>query len=90
MENFDLIKQLLSSGRANEAIASLKAVIADNPADDQAHYMLGNAYCRLSDWRNATASYQRAIELNPDSPAVEADKKIQEILNFYCHDLFNP
>ena len=55
MENTEHVKQLMSSGKVNDAINLLKAAITDNPTDDRALYMLGNAYCRLSDWRNASA-----------------------------------
>lgn len=90
MYKTDKIKNLLREGRVAEAIDTLKNAIASQPTDDHAHYLLGNAYCRLSDWRNAIASYHEAIVLNPQSPAVEAEKKVKEILNFYCHDLYNP
>ena len=82
MENTEHVKQLMSSGKVNDAINLLKAAITDNPTDDRALYMLGNAYCRLSDWRNASACYHQAIELNPDSPAVEADKKNTRNIKF--------
>ena len=90
MQDFDEIKELMNTGRVAEAIVRLKEIIGATPTDDQAHYLLGNAYCRLTDWRNAIASYGEARELNPHSPAVEAEEKVKEILNFYCHDLYNP
>ena len=88
--NIDNIRRLLDSDRVADAIAELEAHLSAYSVDDEAYYLLGNAYCRLSDWKHAIESYKAAIALNPESPAVEADKKIQEILNFYCHDLFNP
>ena len=33
-------------------------------------------------------NYQYAIELNPDSPAVQARKMAIDILNFYHKDMF--
>ena len=90
MSEIEKIQRLLDADCVAEAIEALKKRVAADAGDDEAFYMLGNAYSRMSDWKHAIESYKAAIALNPDSPAVEADKKIQEILNFYCHDLFNP
>ena len=40
-------------------------------------------------WKQALDNYQYAIELNPDSPAVQARKMAIDILNFYHKDMFN-
>ena len=90
MADYEDIQRLLDESRVREAIAALGNRVAGDPADDRALYMLGNAYCRMGDWKLALQSYCSAMELNPDSPAAEAYKKVQEILNFYCHDLYNP
>lgn len=81
---------MLDEDRIDEAIYVLKLHLRENEDDDEAHYLLGNAYCRKNDWKHAIESYCSAIDLNPESPAVEANEKVQEILNFYCHDLYNP
>ena len=39
--------------------------------------------------KQALDNYQYAIELNPDSPAVQARKMAIDILNFYHKDMFN-
>lgn len=90
MRELDDIQQMLDTGHVEEAIELLKRRIAANPADDRALYTLGNAYCRLNDWKHALGSYCLALEINPSSPAGQAYEKVQEILNFYCHDLYNP
>lgn len=81
---------MLAQSRVEDAVSSLKELIASNQDDDQAHYLLGNAYARLGDWGKALTSYCRAMEINPDSPAAEAYRQAQQILDFYCHDLYNP
>lgn len=81
---------MLDKGHIDDAIMALEAFILENKDSAQAYYMLGNAYCRRNDWKHAIENYCSAIELNPDSPAVEAYNKVQEILSFYCHDLYNP
>ncbi len=32
----------------------------------------------------------RSIALNPESPAVEAKKMLEDIYAFYCKDMYNP
>lgn len=90
MSEIDYVRLMLDTDRVDEAIEILQAHLQENQEDDEAHYLLGNAYCRMNDWKHAMGSYCNAIAINPGSPAVEAYKKVQEILNFYCHDLYNP
>ena len=53
-------------------------------------YKLGNEYRRRGDWKHAIDNYLEAIALDPQSPAVEAKQMIDDILNFYCKDIYNP
>ena len=54
------------------------------------YYKLGNEYRRRGDWKHAIDNYLEAIELDPQSPAVEAKQMIDDILIFYCKDIYNP
>lgn len=88
------IKQLLDESKSQEAIDAANALLsttglADN---DRAKAMLlrGNAYRQLGDWRMAINSYLGAKKLQPDGPAAMALDNIQQILNFYHKDLYNP
>ncbi len=53
-------------------------------------YKKGNEYRRQSDWQHAIDCYMEAIELDPESPAVEAKQMLEDILNFYNKDAYNP
>ena len=35
-------------------------------------------------------AYIQAIELDPESPAVEAKRMLDDIMAFYCKDMYNP
>lgn len=53
-------------------------------------YEQGNRYRKEGNWQEAINSYIKAIELDPDSPAVEAKKMLDDILAYYCKDIYNP
>lgn len=53
-------------------------------------YERGNAFRKQGNWQEAINCYIEAIELNPDSPAVEAKAMLDDILNFYNKDAYNP
>lgn len=53
-------------------------------------YQRGNDYRRRGDWQHALCCYMEAIELDAESPAVEAKKMLEDILNFYNKDAYNP
>ncbi len=54
------------------------------------YYKRGNEYRRKGDWKHALDNYLEAIALNPESPAVEAKRMIDDILAYYCKDMYNP
>lgn len=54
------------------------------------YYKLGNEYRRKGDWKHAIDNYLEAIALDPDSPAVEAKKMLDDMFAFYCKDMYNP
>ncbi len=54
------------------------------------YYELGNRYRREGNWQQALNNYMEAIDLDPDSPAVEAKQMLEDILNYYHKDYYNP
>jgi tetratricopeptide (TPR) repeat protein len=56
----------------------------------QEHYERGNAYRKQGLWHEAINCYIEAARLDPDSPAVEAKRMLDDIMNFYCKDMYNP
>lgn len=53
-------------------------------------YIEGNRRRKEGNWQEAINNYIEAIRLDPESPAVEAKKMLDDILNYYCKDIYNP
>ena len=54
------------------------------------YYKIGNEFRRKGNMQMAINNYLKAIELDPESPAVEAKRIMDRILNYYCKDMYNP
>lgn len=54
------------------------------------YYQQGNAFRKQGDWQRALNCYIEAISLDPNSPAVHAKKMLDDILDFYNKDSYNP
>ena len=54
------------------------------------YYQKGNAWRKQGDFKRALDSYMEAIALDPESPAVAAKEMLDDIMNFYCKDYYNP
>ncbi len=91
IEDINRAKALLEVDKVQEAIALLDTLIAEegDTLKDEAFYVRGNAFRRGNHWKEAINSYTRAIELNPDSPALAMRDSCIEILNFFNKDMFN-
>ena len=59
-------------------------------ASAEEYYRRGNEYRREGNFAEAINCYIRAAELDPDSPAVEAKRMLDDIMAFYCKDMYNP
>lgn len=53
-------------------------------------YKRGNEFRKQGNWQEALNNYMEAIALDPDSPACEAKKILEDILNYYNKDMYNP
>ena len=53
-------------------------------------YEQGNALRKQGQFGEAINCYIQAIELDPDSPAVEAKRMLDDILAYYNKDNYNP
>ncbi len=54
------------------------------------YYRLGNEARKRGQWHEAINYYIQAAEIDPDSPAVEAKRMLDDIMAFYCRDMYNP
>ena len=62
----------------------------NNMVTPEEYYQQGNDLRRRGDYQAAMNAYMEAIALDPDSPAVEALRMLQDIMNYYCKDVYNP
>ena len=84
------IKKLIERGETDTAINALTNFIGNHQGSkDEAYYLLGNAYRKKGDIRQALNNYLTAMDLNPDSPAQIAHDQLISIMNFYNKDMFN-
>lgn len=90
MEKSSQINTLIQEGHINEAINLIDELLnTDYPPKDQLYYLLGNAYRKQGNWQQALNNYQYAIDLNAESPAVEARSVLMNILEFFNKDMYN-
>lgn len=86
----ELIRHLLATEKADEAIAELERFrSAGGTMDDTLFYLLGNAWRKKGNWQMAMNNYLEAVALNPESPAQQALDIANEILDFYNKDMYN-
>ena len=91
MKQLETIKELINQGDINKAIEALDALLTqtDFAPKDEVYYLRGNAYRKQGNWQQALNNYQSAIEINPESPALQARKMLIAILEFYHKDMYN-
>lgn len=86
----DSIKLLIEKNELEEALIQLNAALESNMDDDELFFMRGNVYRKQNQWKQSLDDYCSAVEINPSSPAAFAYDAVQQILEFYNKDMYNP
>ena len=89
-QTYDTVRQLLEAGKTAEAERLVLQELEVVPNDATLLYLKGRIGAKRADWQGALNAFNRAVQLDPDSPAREARQAIEEILAFYHKDYYNP
>lgn len=94
MKTIQEIKEMLSRSEGEQALEAANEIVESRNSNKetlaQAYYLRGNAYRQNGNVRMALNSYLEAMELDPDGPAAEAYRHLQELLAYYHKDYYNP
>lgn len=90
MPSLPNMQRLIDENRLSEAVDALNSFISENPQSDEAYFLRGRAFWRLQNHGKAVSDYERAVAINPDSPARHALDIARDVFDFYNPDLLNP
>lgn len=94
MKTIQEIKEMLSRSEGQEALEAANEIVESKGVSNEmlanAYYLRGNAYRQNGNVRMALNSYLESMELDPDGPAAEAYRHLQELLDYYNKDYYNP
>lgn len=94
MKTIQEIKDMLSRSEGEEALNAANEIVENKATDHatlaMAYYLRGNAYRQEGNIRMALNSYLEAMDIDPDGPAAEAYRHLQELLAYYHKDYYNP
>jgi tetratricopeptide (TPR) repeat protein len=58
----------VAKGSADQALATYRQSVKDNPHDASFYILMGEIYEAKRDWNDAKDSYQKALQIKPDDP----------------------
>jgi tetratricopeptide (TPR) repeat protein len=94
MKTIQEIKDMLSRSEGEQALQATNEIVENKTVSREtlanAYYLRGNAYRQQGNVRMALNSYLESMDLDPDGPAAEAYRHVQELLDFYNKDYYNP
>lgn len=94
MKTIQEIKEMLSHSEGEAALEAANEIVENKSVNKEtlatAYYLRGNAYRQNGNVRMALNSYLEAMDLDPNGPAAEAYRHLQELLDYYHKDYYNP
>lgn len=86
---YEEIRRETSAGRLGEALRRIDAALAERPNDAYLIYLKGNACMKRGDWGGAISLFLQAERIDPQGPAGEARRMLDDIMSFYNKDMYN-
>ena len=94
MKTIQEIKDMLSRSEGEQALNAANESVENKGVSREtlanAYYLRGNAYRQQGNVRMALNSYLEAMDIDPDGPAAEAYRHLQELLAYYHNDYYKP
>lgn len=95
MNNDDkqIIEHFITNDEPEKAINKCMEILGslNSHSDDyELWFILGKAFWRNGQRKEATVAYRRSADLNPDGPAITALEICENIASFFNPDLLNP
>lgn len=94
MKTIQEIKDMLSRSEGEQALSAATEIVEDKATSREtlamAYYLRGNAYRQQGNVRLALNNYLESMDIDPNGPAAEAYRHLQELLDFYNKDYYNP
>lgn len=88
-EALEALAQALERGDTDAVHRQVAQLCATGAEQAELHLLDGKAYMKTSDWGKAISAFLRAEELDPQSPAAEHRRMLEEIMAFYNKDMYN-
>lgn len=84
------IRKAIDEGDLESALSLVNDALRKEPEDAELLYLRGNVFLKKGSWHDALGSFLESEHIDPQGPAREAREMLDEIMNFYNKDLYNP
>lgn len=83
------IETLVANGDTEKAMSILEGII-NKHENAEAYYLRGRLKWKLGQKTQAMSDYNKAVSIDPTSPAAVALRMANDVMDFYNHDMYNP
>lgn len=83
------VEDLVANGETEKAMALLDGIVAAHE-EAEAYYLRGRLKWKLGQKTEAMSDYNKAVAIDPKSPAATALEMANNVMDFYNHDMYNP
>jgi len=92
MQNQDIeqIGKLIDVGDLDQAESLVDEGLVKGCNSASLYYLKGRICMKRSDWAGSLENFRRSAALEPGGPAAASCGMVEDILNFYHKDLYNP
>lgn len=88
-DNYQHIIQATDEGRLDDATQLINDALRQHPDNAYLIYLKGNICMKRGQWGQAISMFLQAENIDPQCPAAQARRMLNDIMNFYNKDMYN-